>query len=236
MITNGDNRLWNAGVNAPLMFIVPGGSGTGHPQKRGFDALASYYFLKGWTAFISEVGGQNGRPGKLSLRRQLEESRNHLDILYSQLSPSKTVFLGASGGAVVAAVLAGKASTARALVMWEPHPYYSNEDQKKFIAWARNEGVPISDTFEEEVIHLMEVASSVTIPAMLCHSLNYPTAWQAKVKASFSSTINYAEQQFQYHGHRLPKNGPSCFLSEFLRQVDRWLHSLNDQLNKKEID
>lgn len=233
MIASKDNRLWDAGTGAPLMFIIPGGSGTEHPRKRGFDVLASHYFLRGWTAFVSEVGGQNGRPGKLSLRRQLEESREYLNILSSKRTPGQVVLLGTSGGAVVATALADRSPIARALVMWEPHPYYSHEDQKKFIAWARQENVPIADTFKEEVFHLADVAPSVTSPTMLCYGLDYPAAWRTQVKTAFSSSPVYAEQRFEFRGHGLPKNGPSCFLTAFLKQVDRWLDSLNDPRERK---
>jgi len=66
------NMLWKGCTAAPLLLIIPGGSATGIPEKRGFEAIASEFWCHGFSCFISVAPGQDGIGGSLKMTEWLK--------------------------------------------------------------------------------------------------------------------------------------------------------------------
>jgi len=208
------------------MFLIPGGSGTDHPQSRGFDVIAAQFFLSGWTVFLAETAGQNGRPGCLSVNQCILECRGYTKELIRDLRPSHIVLWGVCGGSVIACALACESIPIDAIVLWEPPPNFSQESRKEFANFSKDKGLVLSPDFTNEVTNLIDIAAQVSPPVLIQYGYEYPSDNLSILSQAFSNCSKFVTAFVPEATHSTPKSGDGFGLLKILSDVLTWLHSL----------
>lgn len=156
------HMLWKGRTAAPLLLIIPGGSGTGIPEKRGFEAIASEFWCHGFSCYISVAPGQDGIGGSLKMTEWLRVSREHLLTLREFFRPSAVVLLGSSGGGSIATHLAAADLTrSDCLILWETPSCWSEECRGDLMKNAASKGVVLADDFFEHILESADKAQEV---------------------------------------------------------------------------
>ncbi len=159
--------LWKGVEGAPLMVIYPGGTGSRRPIMRGFDAMAGHFWMRGFSCYIGEVGGQDGHPGAFSVQRAVDESRLTLASLRDSLRPSATCLFGSCSGGTIATWLAGENSLVDLLILYETLPAYPTTSAIEFGERAKASGVKLADAYMEEYLDTEQASPKVICPVLL---------------------------------------------------------------------
>lgn len=224
--------LWDGGKNAPLVFLIPGGTGTRRPTFRGYESTASYFWLHGFSCYIDETAGQDGREGVFSMERCLDESREKLSQLQTLLSPSRTILFASCSGGTIAAYLAAEFQNVHSLILWETMPRYLPLVREWFMGRAKDSGVSLSENFLGEYIETADVTSKVRCPVLVMYGDGSDpvvvTEEEVKIVAE-SLTHAKSVELFKISGadHNVPRGSSAKLLNDllekamlFIQQVD----------------
>ena len=217
--------LWKGREASPLLLIIPGGSGTGIPEKRGFEAIASEFWTNGFSCYISVAEGQDKRGGSLRMTEWLESAKRHLASLRDTLNPTAVVLLGSSGGGTIATYLAAtELSTSDCLILWETPPRWSKECREDLAKNAASKGVVLADDFFEHVLETSDKAEAVKCAVQFCYG-------DAKALPFIQSDIEQTRKAFQRScsetafthirgaDHGLTRGSNPVLLRELLNQI-----------------
>ena len=161
-----ETLLWKNREGAPLVYILPGGTGSHRPASRGSDTIAAYFWSRGFSSYIGDTGGQDGRPGMFSLANCLSETRNTHQYLMQALTPSSVVYFASCSGGTVAAWMAAEDPLASAALLWEAPGYLRPESTAAFVERAASRGMQLSPQFGEEIFHLESAIPRLRLPIM----------------------------------------------------------------------
>ena len=163
------NDLWENGA-APLVFLLPGATGTKRPEMKGFDAMAAMFWLYGYSAYVCATSGQDKIDGEWSLKGCLNEARTSLDALIAHLCPSFVVLFGSCAGGTIAGYLAAERPPENTrLILWESLFRYNAEDiQALEDRVKQRHEIVLSPTFRD-AIHLESVVEKIKCPVLIAY-------------------------------------------------------------------
>ena len=227
MIRN--HLLWNNDPGAPLIILIPGGTGTCKKNMPGFPASASYFWLRGFSCYISETAGQDGKPGLFSLKRCLEECKQIFDYLKKELLPSKTVLFGSCSGGTIATHLAADYKVSN-LFLWETLPVFYDLSRNTFVKRA-NGRVALSNNFLDEYIETVDRSGEVKCPVFCMYGINFPNPIfnhddAKKLRKAFTKTVLFNDQSFEGASHNCTRGDNSALLFDLLNYVHKSLTDL----------
>lgn len=62
-----EELLWIRESGAPLMVLIPGGTGSGRASTPGYAASARFFWLRGYSCYIAGTAEHDGNPGLFSI-------------------------------------------------------------------------------------------------------------------------------------------------------------------------
>jgi pimeloyl-ACP methyl ester carboxylesterase len=166
-----DKDLWRNG-SSPLVFLLPGGTGTKRPEMRGADAMAAMFWLYGYNAYVFAASGQDGRSGSYCMQQFLSEAQAILTALTNELAPSRIILFGSCAGGAIAGHLATQTDRETVLALWEAPVHYTDTDIHTFIARAT---VPLAGNFEETLVHLDSALPQIACPVLIAYGPPVPS-------------------------------------------------------------
>lgn len=162
--------LWKGAQHAPLIFIIPGGTGSQRSQGMpGFNIIPEYFQRLGFSCYLGETAGQDERKGVFSLQRCLNENREAVKELIDELDPTGIVLFASCSGGTIATYLAAEVDTTHSLILWESLPRYSAESREGFVARAPAKGIRLAKGFLDEYLETVDAAPRVRCSVLLLH-------------------------------------------------------------------
>jgi pimeloyl-ACP methyl ester carboxylesterase len=215
--------LWSNGKGAPLVFLIPGGTGSSRDVMPGFPATAGFFWLRRGTSYIAETAGQDGNHGAFSIKRCFEECRSVLRELQEELAPDRIFVFGSCSGGTVATHLAAEMNVAK-LILWESFPRYNESSQRDFISRAKGR-ISLSERFLEESLNAIDRAHEVTCPVLCLYGINGPSPifneqHVAELEATFTSAATFQRHQFEGASHNLTRGDDPELLLKLLEFID----------------
>lgn len=162
-----EQDLWSNGKGAPLVFLLPGGTGTKRPAMRGFDAMAATFWMHGFSALIFIAPGQDGYHGTFSMQKCLDTAKSCLQALINDFNPSLVILFGSCSGGTLAAHLLNYVNVPVLLILWETPLCFAPEDTTEFVKRATAQGMVLADDFYTHPLHLKDVADSIVCPVLV---------------------------------------------------------------------
>jgi len=210
------------------MVIYPGGSGSRRPSMRGLDAIAAFFWMRGFSCYIGEVEGQDGRSGEFSIARAVNESRETLNYLRNLLSPQSICLFGSCSGGTVATWLASEPSQADFLVLYETLPWYSDDNKNTFVARAPTSGIQLSPNFIDEYLDTADASPRVTCPVLLLHgdTCTPPVVTiddMNQLAASFTSASKLEMSLVKGADHNVTRGSALTPLNDLLQVVESFI-------------
>lgn len=226
------NDLWDNGVGAPLVFLLPGATGTKRPEMKGFDAMAAMFWLNGYSAYIFTTSGQDGLPGEWSLKNCLKEARISLESLVAKLNPSQIVLFGGCAGGTIAGHLATELPFEKtSLILWESLFCYTSEDVQALADRInQTHEISLSPTYPD-AIHLETVVKKIKCPVLVAYGTPVEKAPGRFCHTDAEKTINglgtpfhQVEKYFVPGGvHGLVQGKDPVLLKEFIAVACKFL-------------
>ncbi len=219
---------------SPLIFLIPGGTGSKRIEKRGYVATASYFWLRGYSAYIAETAGQDGNPGVFSLTRCLDECKSALKSLIQEYGPSRVILFGSCSGGTVATHLATDDDIEiDGLALWETLPVFEEPGRLEFVSRATGV-VTLSDNFFGEYLETADKAGKVKCAVLsLYGDKQAPPVFFAKdaeeIKRIFSSAESLESHCFSGADHNLVRGTNPTLLHEILQYIDTRLSGPSQQ-------
>jgi len=164
--------LWE-NASAPLVFLLPGGTGTKRPEMKGFDAMAAMFWLKGYSAYVFATSGQDGLPGEYCMQNFLREAQATLQALVAKLNPSCIVLFGSCAGGAIAGHLAARTDRSAILALWESPLHYTDSDVAVFVE-RTGQSMPLAGNFTKTLVHLDSVIGQIKCPVLIVYGPPVP--------------------------------------------------------------
>lgn len=226
-MNNQSQDLWSNGKGAPLAFLVPGGTGTKRPAMKGYDAMASAFWLRGFSAQVFVSSGQDGRTGKYSMKGSLSEARSCLHELIDTLKPGIVILVGGCAGGALAAHLAPEISVRLLMTLWETPLVFSDESHREYVRRASQIGIPVADDYYSTTFNFIEAAPLVRCPVLFGYGSAtnppvFPPSDYARVEEALCNAV-IEECSIPGANHDLPRGSSSLFLDEYLARVFAFL-------------
>jgi hypothetical protein len=218
-----EHLLWDNGLGAPLVVLIPGGTGAFKDSiSLGYPASAGFFWLYGYSCYIASTAGQDGNPGVFSLSRCLDECRHTLSELANRLRPSQTILFGSCSGGTVATHLAAE-NVADVLFLWEALPRYDEQARCEFGLRARGR-VALSERFAEENLDTVNAASSVHCPVFCLYGIEPQSALFLEKDAddleyAFSSALSFTRFKLNGAEHTVTRGSDATQLRVLLEYV-----------------
>jgi dienelactone hydrolase len=224
-----EHLLWSRGAGEPLVFLIPGGTGSASTSTRGYLASAGYLWLHGCSCYLAETAGQDQHPGAFSIARCLEECRQTLDALTARLAPSAVILFGSCSGGTVATHLAAEREVDW-LVLWETLPRYSESDKRAFVDRTRGR-VALSENFLGEYLATIDRSDRVTCPVLYAFGADTPqplieSHHVDELETAFSTASIFERLAVEATDHNLPRGSNPAKLKELLNYVASGLDRL----------
>jgi len=228
--------LWKSNKPAPLVYLVPGGSGTRRlTGMRGFQSTAGFFYLHGYSCYIGETAGQDGRRGVFPLERCLEDSLAIVGQLRRELDPDGVIIFASCSGGTIGTHLATQLSDVRSLILWETPPHYPMSMRKKFAARAPSSDVRLSADFVEEYLKTTEAAPDVECPVLIGYgdATDPPVCTEEDIHQlaeSFTQADEVERLKIPGADHNLTRGSDVARLRKLLRRVKEFIgHSADSK-------
>ena len=223
--------LWKSAQHAPLMFIIPGGTGSQRSQGMpGFNIIPEYFQRRGFSCYLGETAGQDGRGGVFSLQRCLTENREAVRELIDKFDSTEVVFFGSCSGGAVATHLAAEVDQTHTLILWETLPRYTAGSREGFIERALSKGIRLADGFLDELVDPVDVAPKVRCPVLLFHGGDEHSHIQEEDVQELAGHFTRAEEvrlvKIPGADHNLTRGSDIGLLHELLGRVEKLIEPL----------
>lgn len=159
--------FWMNRAGSPLIFLVPGGTGTKRPGMKGYDAIAASFWLRGYNVQVFVASGQDGAPGKYSMQGSLDEARACLHSIQELVVPSMVVLVGSCAGGVLAGHLVSESTIPALLALWETPLRFTSDNHEEFIRRASDVGISVTEDYFSKTLDFSDVAKSIASPVLV---------------------------------------------------------------------
>lgn len=189
--------LWENG-SAPLVFLLPGATGTKRPQMRGFDAMAATFWLHGFNAYVFSAPGQDGNSGEYCTGNYLASARSCLRALSERCQPPIVILFGSCAGGIIAAHLASELPVNETLlVLWETMFHCTDADLHEIIdRLEETKGLTLAPSIID-IIHLSSVVGRIRCPVLIAFGPQRPV---------HAGTFRLSDVQLTLQGLSTPHN------------------------------
>lgn len=214
--------LWQQEKTKPLIFMIPGATGTQKEKFPGYPSMAGFFWLHGFSSYIASTSGQDSLKGYYTLQRCYDECATTLSELNDLLTPRKIVIFGRCSGGTVATHLAAHFDPSL-LILYESWPEYPVADRQA-IATKMEGRVNHAPNYLDEFIETKDAASSVTCPVLLLHgdidneSL-FTISQQQTLSNLFSNTSSKSTIHIKGADHSLPRGTNANLLRQTLERL-----------------
>lgn len=231
-----NDLLWRQAYQAPLIVLIPGGTGTQRSRMPGYPAMAAWFWLHGYHAYIAETAGQDGHPGAFSLQRCHDECKAAIEALFAELEINGIILFGHCSGGTIAVHLAATFPL-QGLILYETLPHYAPESRLDFVSRTKAI-VAISEKFMDEYLETAEATQYISCPMLLLHGdISYDSAFNLTHKdrllEKLVSTPSIHVRHINGGDHSFPRGTQPMLLKEMLLHVASFVDELTTKQEER---